>query len=76
MQLTNHLTVPLVVVFTKFDGLETQEYAKLNNINDWTDRWKEAKDNAKKTFEQVYESSVMNTEYPPKVHVQLGGRSQ
>ena len=65
-----------MVVFTKFDGLVSQEYAKLDNINNWKDRLKEAKENAKKTFQQVYASSVMNTEYPPKVHVQLGGRAQ
>ena len=41
---------------------------------DWKDRLKEAKDNAKKSFQQVYESSVMSTEYPPKAYVQLGGR--
>ena len=40
---------------------------------DWKDRFKEAENNAKKTCKQVYESSVMNTEYPPKGHVQLGG---
>ena len=65
-----------MVVFTKFDCLVSQEYAKLDNIKDWKDRLKEAKANAKKTCQQVYESSVMDTEYPPKVHVQLGGRSQ
>ena len=64
----------MVVIFTKFDGLVSQEYAKLD-IKDWNDRLKTAKDNAKKTFQQVYEHSVMNTEYPPKVHVQLGGGS-
>ena len=72
-QLTNHFAVPLVVIFTKFDGLVKQEHAKLDNIIDWKDRLKKAKDNAKETFQQVYESSVMSTEYPPKVHVQLGG---
>ena len=62
-----------MVIFNKFDGLVTQEYAKLDNSMDWKDRFKEAENNAKKTCQQVYESSVMSTEYPPKVHVQLGG---
>ena len=74
LQLTNHFAVPLVVIFTKFDGLLKQEHAKLDNNMDWKDRLKEAKDNAKKSFQQVYESSVMSTEYPPKAYVQLGGR--
>jgi hypothetical protein len=73
LQLTNHFTVPLVVIFTKFDGLVMQEYVKLDNNMDRKDRFKEAEDNAKKTFQQVYESSVMSTECPPKVHVVLGG---
>jgi hypothetical protein len=74
LQLTNHFTVPLVVIFTKFDGLVIQELAKLDNNMDWKDRFlKEAEDNAKKMFQQVYESSVMSTECPPKVHVVLGG---
>ena len=64
-----------MVVFTKFDGLIKQEHAKLDNIKDWKDRLKKAEDNAKNTFHQIYKSIVMNTEYPPKVHVQLGGGS-
>ena len=40
---------------------------------DWKDRFTEAENNAKKTCKQVYESSVMSTEYPPNGHVQLGG---
>ena len=64
-----------MVVFTKFDGLIKQEHAKLDNIENWKDRLKKAEDNAKKTFHQVYESSVMDTEYPPKAYVQLGGGS-
>ena len=62
-----------MVIFTKFDGLISQEYAKLDNIKDWKDRLKKAEDNTNKTFQQIYEHSVMNTEYPPKAHVQLGG---
>ena len=62
-----------MVIFTKFDGLIKQEHAKLDNLKDWKDRLKKAEDNAEKTFQQVYMSSVMNTEYPPKVHVQLRG---
>ena len=76
LQLINHFTVPLVVIFTKFDGLVKQEHAKLDNIRDWKDRLKKAEDNAKNTFQQVYEKSVMNTEHPPKAHVLLGGRSK
>ena len=73
--LTNQyvFTVPLVVIFTKFDGLITQELAKLDDMKDWNDRLKKAEDNANKTFQLIYEDSVMNTEYPPKVYVQLGG---
>ena len=62
-----------MVIFTKFDGLIKQEHAKLDNLNNWEDRLRKAEDNAKKTFQQVYKSSVMNTEFPPKVHVQLRG---
>ncbi|KAF8654883.1 hypothetical protein AX14_008223, partial [Amanita brunnescens Koide BX004] len=63
--------VPFVVIFTKFDGLIKQEHAKLDNLKDWKDRLKKAEDNAEKTFQQVYMSSVMNTEYPPKIMLRI-----
>ena len=62
-----------MAIFTKFDGLVTQEYGKLDDdIESDEDRWKKAEDNAKNTFQQLYDQ-IMNTRYPPKVHVQLRG---
>ena len=73
--LTNQyvFTVPLIVIFTKFDGLITQELAKLDDKMDWKDRLKKAEDNAKMTFKLLYEDRIMDTECPPKVYIQLGG---
>ena len=66
-------TVPLVAIFTKFDGLVIQEHANLSDIRDWKDKLMEAKKNAENTLQEVYVSSVMNTKYPPKAYVTLQG---
>jgi hypothetical protein len=63
-----------VAIFTKFDGLVTKEYGKLDDIESDEDRWKKAEGNAQNTFQQLYDR-IMNTQYPPKVHVQLRGGS-
>ncbi|KAF8731476.1 hypothetical protein AX14_004838 [Amanita brunnescens Koide BX004] len=63
--------VPLVTIFTKFDGQIVAEYVKLNNIENIEDRWKKAKDNAEISFQTVYLPKVLNTEHPPKAHVRL-----
>ena len=68
-------TVPLVAIFTKFDGLVTKEYGKLDDdFESDEERWKKAEDNAENTFQQLY-NRIMNTQYPPKAHVQLRGGS-
>ena len=68
--------MPLVAIFTKFDGLVTKEYGKLDDIENDEDRWEKAEDIAKNTFQQLYDR-VMNTQYPPKAHtcMQLRGES-
>ena len=64
-----------MAIFTKFDGLVTKEYGKLDDdIKSDEDRWKKAEDNAQDTVQQLYDR-VMNTQYPPKVHLQLRGGS-
>ncbi|KAF8347742.1 hypothetical protein F5887DRAFT_1258347, partial [Amanita rubescens] len=63
--------VPLVAIFTKFDGLVIQEHANLSDIKDWKDKLMKARQNAENTLQQVYVSRVMNTKYPPKAYVTL-----
>jgi hypothetical protein len=70
----NTFAVPLVTIFTKFDGQIVAEYVKLNNIENIEDRWKKAKDNAEISFQTVYLPKVLNTEHPPKAHVRLEGK--
>ena len=72
--MNNTFAVPLVTIFTKFDGQIVAEYVKLNNIENIEDRWKKAKDNAEISFQTVYLPKVLNTEHPPKAHVRLEGK--
>ena len=66
-------TVPLVVVFTKFDGQIIQESSKLDDLDDEV-KWDKAKENAEITFHTVYLPKVLDTNYPPKAYVCLGGK--
>jgi hypothetical protein len=68
----NTSTVPLVVVFTKFDGQIIQESLKLDDIDDEV-KWDKARVNAEITFQRVYLPKVLGTNYPPKAYVCLGG---
>ena len=68
----NTSVVPLVVVFTKFDGQIIQEYGKLGDINDAV-KWEKARENAETTFKTVYLPKVQDTNNPPKEFVCLGG---
>ena len=70
--INNTSTVPLVVVFTKFDGQIIQEASKLGDMDD-TVKWDKARENAESTFQTVYLPKVLDTNYPPKAHVCLGG---
>ena len=65
-------TVPLVVAFTKFDGQIIQEASKLGDMDDAV-KWDKARENAEITFQTVYLPKVLDTKYPPKAHVCLGG---
>ena len=69
--INNTFTVPLVVVFTKFDGQIIQEFGKLDDVDD-TVKWEKAKENAEITFQSVYLPKVFATNYP-KAYVCLGG---
>ena len=68
----NTSTVPLVVVFTKFDGQIIQESSKLD-VMDNAVKWDKARVNAKITFQTVYLPKVLGTNFPPKAYVCLGG---
>ena len=70
--INNTSTVPLVVVFTKFDGQIIQECGKLENVDDAV-KWDKAKENAEITFQEVYLPKVFDTNHPPKAYVCLGG---
>ena len=72
-QINNTSTVPLVVVFTKFDGQIIQESLKFDDMDD-TVKWDQARVNAEITFQRVYLPKVYCTNYPPKAYVCLGGK--
>ena len=65
-------TVPLVVIFTKFDGQIASEYVNLANLKD-EDKWERARKIAEITFQKVYLPKVLDVKYPPKAYVQLEG---
>ena len=71
--MNNTSSVPLVVVFTKFDGQIIQESGKLGDMEDEAAKWDKAKENAKITFQQAYLPKVFGTNHPPKAYVCLGG---
>ncbi|KAF8344508.1 hypothetical protein F5887DRAFT_1075333 [Amanita rubescens] len=63
-------TVPLVVVFTKFDGQVINESANLSDTED-EDKWEKARQMAESIFQTVYLPKVLDTKYPPKAFVRL-----
>jgi hypothetical protein len=65
-------TVPLVVIFTKFDGQIINEFVKLTDVEN-EDKWEMAMENAESTFQAVYLPKVLDVKYPPKAYVRLGG---
>jgi len=72
--LKTFFTVPLVTIFTKFDGQIVQEYGKLDETKN-EDKWDKAKENAEATFQRVYLPKVLNTKHPPRSYVRLQGES-
>ena len=70
-----HFIVPLVMVFTKFDGQIIQEYGMLHDMQNDEDKWNIAREKAENTLKTVYLSKFLNTNHPPKGYVQLEGRS-
>jgi len=66
---------PLVVVFTKFDGLIVQESGKLNDIEDDGVKWNMARKNADITLQRAYLPKVFETKCPPKAYVCLEGEN-
>ncbi|KAF8334346.1 hypothetical protein F5887DRAFT_886042 [Amanita rubescens] len=63
--------VPLVVIFTKFDGQIINEFVKLTDVEN-EDKWEMAMENAESTFQAVYLPKVLDVKYPPKAYVRLG----
>ncbi|KAF8632845.1 hypothetical protein AX15_001651, partial [Amanita polypyramis BW_CC] len=63
--------VPLVAVFTKFDGQIIQEYGKLLDMQDEGAKWDMAKNNAEKNFQELYLPLVWNSKHPPRTYVRL-----
>jgi hypothetical protein len=66
--------VPLVVIFTKFDGQIASQFVNLADAND-EDKWEKAREIAEITFQEVYLPKVLNAKYPPKAYVQLEGEN-
>ncbi|KAF8351720.1 hypothetical protein F5887DRAFT_1169628, partial [Amanita rubescens] len=62
--------VPLVVIFTKFDGQIATEFVHLTDVKD-EDKWERAREIAEITFQKVYLPKVMSAKYPPKAYVKL-----
>ncbi|KAF8346560.1 hypothetical protein F5887DRAFT_1100854, partial [Amanita rubescens] len=62
--------VPLVVIFTKFDGQIASEFVNLTDVKD-EDKWERARQIAEITFQRVYLPKVLHSKYPPKAYVQL-----
>ena len=68
-------TVPLVVIFTKFDGQVISEYSGLPDTTATEDRWEYARKNAESVFCSVYLPRILDANHPPKVYVRLEGEN-
>ncbi len=66
--------VPLVVIFTKFDGQVASEFVNLTDAKD-EDKWERAREIAEITFQKVYLPKVLDAKYPPKAYVRLEGEN-
>ncbi|KAF8341925.1 hypothetical protein F5887DRAFT_1217198 [Amanita rubescens] len=62
--------VPLVVIFTKFDGQIASEFVNLSDAKD-EDKWERAREIAEINFQKVYLPKVLDAKYPPKAYVRL-----
>jgi hypothetical protein len=67
-------TVPLVAIFTKFDGQIATAFVNLTDSKD-EDRWEKAREIADMIFQEVYLPKVFNAKYPPKTYVRLEGEN-
>ena len=67
-------TVPLVVIFTKFDGQIASEFVNVTDAKD-EDKWERAREIAEITFQKVYLPKVLNAKYPPRAYVRLEGEN-
>jgi hypothetical protein len=62
-----------VVIFTKFDAQIIQEAVKLDNMENYEDKWAMARDKADITFQSTYLARVLGTQHPPRAYVRLEG---
>jgi hypothetical protein len=67
-------TVPLVAIFTKFDGQIASEFVHLTDSEN-EDKWERAREIADIIFQKVYLPKVLDTKYPPKTYVRLEGEN-
>ena len=67
-------TVPLVVIFTKFDGHIASEFVNLVDTKD-EDKWETARELAEISYQKTYLPKVLDTKYPPKAYVRLEGEN-
>ena len=73
-QVNISFTVPLVVIFTKFDGHIASEFVNLTDAKD-EDKWERAREIAEISFQKVYFPKVLDAKYPPKAYVRLEGEN-
>ena len=67
-------TVPLVVIFTKFDGQIASEFVNFTDAKN-EDKWERARKIAEDTFQKNYLPKVLNAKCPPKAYVKLEGEN-
>ena len=69
------VSVPLVAVFTKFDGLVVGEYCELDHVQNEQAKLEMARANAEKTFQEHYLHQIMTVKNPPKGFLKLEGKT-
>ena len=74
--LCNSISVPVIAIFTKYDGLETRIFNDLEDQLGFDQARLEMQGQAKRVFTEHYLDPIMAMSHPPTTYVCLKGASE
>jgi hypothetical protein len=74
--LCNSISVPVIAIFTKYDGLETKIFNDLEDQLGFSQARLKMQGQAKRVFTEHYLGPIMAMSYPPAAYVGLKGASE